>query len=147
MSTPALPEALTLPDGTRVRARSLRTVPGGGVLPTYGLYLGTARTRRRFAAAMPWHQDWIWWRDFGVPKEHTAAVAAITSAYRAMHRGERVECACPGGVGRTGTVLACLVVLTGSSDAEAVSWVRRNYTKRAAETPWQRRWVERFARG
>ena len=49
-----------------------------------------------------------------------------------------------GGVGRTGTVIACLAVLTGLSPADAVAWARANYHRRAVETPWQRRWVTRF---
>ena len=58
---------------------------------------------------------------------------------------ERVEIACGGGRGRTGTALACLAVLDGVPAAHAVAWVRRSYDPRAVETPWQRRWVIRFA--
>jgi protein-tyrosine phosphatase len=54
---------------------------------------------------------------------------------------ERVEIACGGGVGRTGTALAGMAVLAGVPRTEAVAWVRRRYNKRAVETPWQRRWV------
>ena len=58
---------------------------------------------------------------------------------------ERVEIACRGGRGRTGTVLACLAVLDGLSGADAADYVRRRYHRHAVETPWQRRWVQRFA--
>jgi protein-tyrosine phosphatase len=54
---------------------------------------------------------------------------------------ERVEIACGGGVGRTGTALAGIAVLAGVPRAEAVAWVRHRYHRHAAETPWQRRWI------
>jgi protein-tyrosine phosphatase len=57
---------------------------------------------------------------------------------------ERVEVACGGGRGRTGTALACLAVLDGVPADEAVAHVREGYDRRAAETPWQRRFVLRF---
>jgi protein-tyrosine phosphatase len=55
-----------------------------------------------------------------------------------------VELACGGGVGRTGTALACLAVLDGVPADEAVDYVRRHYHPSAVETPWQRRFVRRF---
>lgn len=58
--------------------------------------------------------------------------------------GERVEVACAGGRGRTGTALACIAVLDGVPAEEAVAYVRENYDPRAVETPWQRRYVQRF---
>jgi protein-tyrosine phosphatase len=57
--------------------------------------------------------------------------------------GERVEVACRGGVGRTGTALAALAVLDGLVPADAVHRVRADYHRRAVETPWQRRWLRR----
>ena len=56
---------------------------------------------------------------------------------------ERVEIACGGGTGRTGTALALLAVWGGVRPDDAVAWVRAHYRPRAAETPWQRRWVRR----
>ncbi|OJF12091.1 protein phosphatase [Couchioplanes caeruleus subsp. caeruleus] len=57
---------------------------------------------------------------------------------------QRVELACGGGFGRTGTALSCLAVLDGVALAEAVAYVREHYSHRAVETPWQRRFVTRF---
>lgn len=57
---------------------------------------------------------------------------------------ERVEIACAGGSGRTGTALACLAVLDGVPHGQAVAYVREHYAARAVETPWQRRFVSRF---
>lgn len=51
---------------------------------------------------------------------------------------------CGGGIGRTGTALACIAVLDGVSAGEAVNLVRARYHPRAVETPAQRRLVARF---
>ena len=59
---------------------------------------------------------------------------------------ERVEIACGGGIGRTGTALALLAVLSGLDAGEAIDWVRRTYHRRAVETPWQRRWIRSLSR-
>ena len=57
---------------------------------------------------------------------------------------ERVEVACHGGRGRTGTALACLAVIDGVPADDAVAYVRRHYQPRAIETPWQQQYAERF---
>ncbi len=41
-------------------------------------------------------------------------------------------------------LLACLAVLDGVPGDKAVAFVREHYDTRAAETPWQRRYVVRF---
>ena len=67
-------------------------------------------------------------------------MTALAEAY-GRAESERVEIACRGGVGRTGTALAAIAVLAGIPRSEAVAWLRGRYNRRAAETPWQRRWV------
>ncbi len=57
---------------------------------------------------------------------------------------ERIEIACDGGHGRTGTALACIGILDGVPAGKAVEIVRQRCSPRAAETPWQRRYVARF---
>jgi protein-tyrosine phosphatase len=75
------------------------------------------------------------------PFDTGEAVAAFAEAFdRAA--SERVEVACRGGIGRTGCGLALMAVPPG----DAVSWVRAQFHRRAVETPWQRRWVERIGR-
>jgi hypothetical protein len=56
-----------------------------------------------------------------------------------------VEIGCQVGLGRTGTVLACMAVLAGIPDSEAVSWVREHYKAGAVETSEQEAWVRWFA--
>jgi len=70
---------------------------------------------------------------------------AFEEAHRLAADGALVEVACGGGRGRTGTALACIVQLAGMSAEDAIPWVRAHYDPRAVETPWQRRYVRRFA--
>lgn len=144
--------AITLPDGTVVRGRGRREVLPAGPLPDFGLYLGRPPSqtpgrvlRRRVGGQPDWPAVWIDWPDFRTPRDGHAAAAAICRGYEWARSGQRVEIACHGGVGRTGTVIACMAVLAGYPAADAVHWTRRHYRPRAAETPGQRRWVTWFA--
>lgn len=130
--------AVELPDGTRVRGRGLRRPRPAGPEPEFGLYIG----KRRIEPA--WPHDWVDWPDFWVPRDRAKAVGQITDLYAKAQAGQRVEVACGGGVGRTGTVVACLAILAGVHPADAVRWTRSHYHRMAVETPWQRRWVARF---
>lgn len=91
-----------------------------------------------------WEAHWLAWPDFGLPRDRAAATAALRQMWRRAAE-ERVEIACRGGRGRTGTALACLAVLDGLTPMRATALVRAHDHPRAVETPWQRRYVERFA--
>jgi len=71
---------------------------------------------------------------------------ALTEAWQRAAT-ERVEIACAGGRGRTGTALACLAILDGVPSAAAVAFVREHYDRHAVETPAQRRYVGRWPGG
>ena len=122
---------VTLPSGAEVRGRRLRDAAEP---VDFGLILGTG-------LAPAWPHRRIAWPDFWVPTDRADALDALREAHRRATAGERVEVACRGGVGRTGTALAALAVLDGLRPAEAVALVRRTYHRRAVETPWQRRWL------
>jgi hypothetical protein len=83
------------------------------------------------------------WRDFGLPADRGAFAAALLTAW-SRAAVDRVEFGCAGGLGRTGTALACLAVLDGLPNDRAVAYVREHYHPRAMETFWQRRFVARF---
>jgi len=140
--TPSLPGAITFPDGTAVRPRALRRPPPPG-RPDVGLYLGGRRAATR--SPIPWEHLWVHWPDFLLPADPDAARRAVVALHARALAGDRVEVGCGGGVGRTGTVLACIAVLAGVPAADAVAWVRARHHPRAVETPWQRRWVRAFA--
>lgn len=143
---PPLVGGLRLPDGVWIRGRGLRRPLPEGPVPDFGLYLGSDRLRRRHESALPWPQEWIQWPDFLLPRDPDQAVRRIRELHERARAGETVEIACGGGVGRTGTVIACLAVLAGVEPADAVAWTREHHHPRAVETPWQRRWVLRFPR-
>lgn len=93
-----------------------------------------------------WPHRWVSWPDFRTPASTGDALAALGEAYERAAT-ERVEIACAGGRGRTGTGLAAIAVLAGVPSDDAVAWVRRHYHPHAVETPWQRRWVRRRTGG
>ncbi|MEU4547551.1 protein-tyrosine phosphatase family protein [Nonomuraea dietziae] len=145
MSGPSLVGAIRLPDGLWVRGRGLRHPMPEGPVPDFGLYLGSERLRRRHEGDLRWPREWIEWPDFLLPRSHDVAVLRIRELHERARAGAAVEVACGGGVGRTGTVIACLAVLSGVDPADAVAWTRERHHPRAVETPWQRRWIARFA--
>ena len=59
-------------------------------------------------------------------------------------RGERVEVACIGGIGRTGTVLGCMAVLAGVPVRRCTAWVREHYRSIAIETEQQNQFIVDF---
>jgi len=135
-----LVDAIALPDGTPVRGRGRREPLPPGPLPEFGLYLG------RPGRWQPgWPAEWVDWPDFRLPRDPERAAASIVGAYEQARAGRRIEVACGGGNGRTGTVIACMAVLAGHPADDAVAWTRRTYRRRAVETPGQRRWIRWFA--
>jgi protein-tyrosine phosphatase len=128
-----------LPDGRRVRGTGLRRPRRDAPAPDFAVYLLDRDPR-----VPDWPCRWVRWRDFRLPDSTDQAMAALREAHTRAET-ERVEIACGGGVGRTGTALAVLAVLSGVAADDAVAWVRRNYHPRAVETRRQRRWIESAA--
>lgn len=129
-----------LPSGRIVRGRALRQPVPDGPSPDFGLYLLGHEPE-----PAPWPYRWLRWPDFRLPADRAAARDALLEVW-ALAAEQRVEVACGGGRGRTGTALACLALLDGVPPAGAVAYVRQRYDPRAVETPPQRRYVARFHR-
>lgn len=134
----AEPSVLRLPSGRLVRGRGLRHGAPDGVRPAFGLYLLAKPPQ-----PMAWPSRWVRWPDWWLPRDRADARDAVLDVWRRAE-SERVEIACGGGRGRTGTALACLSIVDGVPPADAVGYVRRHYHPRAVETPWQRRYVRHF---
>ncbi len=126
---------VTLPSGLQVRGRRLRASPSPA---DFTLVLARG-------PAPAWPHRYVRWPDFWVPLDRADALAALHEALGRARWGERVEAACGGGIGRTGTALAALAILDGLPRADAVRWIRDRYHPRAIETPWQRRWLASVA--
>ena len=120
---------VVLPSGRLVRGRALRRPLPDGPVPQFAVHL-----LGRDSEAVAWPCTWLRWPDFRLPADDARARKVLAEAWeRAAH--ERVEIACAGGKGRTGTALALLAVLDGVPRQEAVAWVRDHYDSRAVETP------------
>ncbi len=126
------------PDGTQVTAASVASRQEDRPERDFGLYMDPSW-------APTWTAEMIDWPDFGVPSEPERAAKQIIDAFRRARQGEHVEIGCIGGVGRTGTVLACMAVLSGIPSEDAVEWVRDRYHPCAVETDQQASWVAWFA--
>ena len=125
------------PDGTAVEglAHSERCVQKPS--RDFGLYLDPCW-------APSWHAETLTWPDHGVPADPLSAGRSICRAFARAQQGQHVEVGCIGGLGRTGTVLACMAILAGVPVADAVPWVRRHYRPCAVETLEQEAWVAWF---
>ena len=132
---------LSLPSRRLVRGRGLNDPMPSGHPPQFGVYL--------LGDAPPdfgWPSRWVRWPDFRLPADPSYLKEVLIESLR-RSQDERVEFACAGGRGRTGTALACLAVLDGVPAADAVAWVRQHYHPHAVETPWQKRFVRSFDDG
>lgn len=130
---------IEFPDGRRLRGRGLRQSLRDCPAPEFGVYL-TGRDPN----IEGWPYRWVRWRDFRLPDSTADAVAALREAHQHA-ASERVEIACGGGVGRTGTALVVLAVLSGVDVNDAVAWVREHYHPRGIETRRQRFWANEVA--
>ncbi|MEX5274590.1 protein-tyrosine phosphatase family protein [Kocuria sp. CPCC 205235] len=131
---------LKLPDGRVVRGTGVRCRRRGASAPEFAIYLLGKDPRIE-----AWPYRWTKWPEFRTPANTFNAVAALSEAHeRAMT--ERVEIACSGGVGRTGTAIALLAVMSGVAADDALAWARAHYHPRAVETRGQKRWLRDAAR-
>jgi protein tyrosine phosphatase len=135
---------VTLPDDSVVLAQgrlgliaSDRSRP-----PDFALYLDE---RWNGDSEVHWPYRIIEWPDFGLPRDESELFEIISDIHSRARSGEVIEIACFGGIGRTGSVLACLAISAGVQPARAVEWVREHYDTRAVETDDQRDLVQRFA--
>lgn len=109
--------------------------------PDFGLYLDAG-----WLSLADWRAEFIRWPDYGVPRIAQVAADAITEAYQRITEGWLVETGCIGGHGRTGTVLACMVILAGETDPEAaMRYVWKNYCTEAIESKAQMDFIRWFA--
>ncbi len=122
------------PDGTCITASPLDARQEDNAGRDFGLYMDPAW-------APTWDAELIDWPDFCLPVDEEAAAGQIIAAFERAKNGERAEVGCIGGLGRTGTVLACMAILAGVPADGAVAWVRANCNSQAVETTEQAEWV------
>jgi hypothetical protein len=88
---------MRLPSGRLVRGRGLSRPPPDGPSPAFGVYLLGRRP-----PPVPWEWRWLRWPDFRLPADEVEMLHTLTEAWERA-TAERVEFACAGGRGRTGT--------------------------------------------
>ncbi|MCA3285055.1 MAG: hypothetical protein ING09_00750 [Roseomonas sp.] len=83
--------------------------------------------------------------DYGVPDEAAlrAILAQMLEAMRAAPN-DAYHIGCKAGIGRTGTVMACLAIMAGAVEGDPVAWLRTAYFQGAIETPGQEAFVRSF---
>ena len=138
MNCPHRATPLTLPYGGRVIGSGCFERTPDDVVPNFGLY-----------AYDGWRPTWpaafIDWPDFGLPVDTDEATSLIVDAFARVRNGELVEVGCHAGNGRTGSIIACMVILAGIASTDAVEWTREHYCWHAIDTKEQERWVGAFA--
>lgn len=131
---------VTFPSGVRIRGRPIRYYKTSENLPDRILILSSFHPRHPAETEV----HWIKWPDFCLPVNKLEAHHVLElTLERAAH--SRVDIACRGGVGRTGTALACIAILDGMDPASALKLIRDTYHPRAAETPWQQWYISNFS--
>jgi hypothetical protein len=135
------PGVIALPSGRLIRGIGLRGPDLPGPDPEFGLYLLRSEPR-----GVPWEYRWVNWPDYQLPADQDTTREAFAEAWQ-RSAAERVEVGCMGGLGRTGTALACIAVLDGVPPGAAVEYVRRHYLPQAVETADQEGFVAGFGPG
>lgn len=138
---PAAVGVLSLPSRRLIRGRGLGRPLPDGPPPAFALYLFDNEP-----PSVAWESRWLHWPDFGLPADRANTEQALREVL-ARAGAERVEVACLGGNGRTGTALACIAVLDGVPGRDAVAYVREHYRATAVETPEQYEFVAHFGLG
>lgn len=77
------------------------------------------------------------WEDWGVPESMPCLRRALTWLLKQIGDGKVVEVGCMGGHGRTGTALACMLVLQGLTAKRAINRIWSDYCEEAIETQRQ----------
>jgi protein-tyrosine phosphatase len=84
------------------------------------------------------------WPDMSIPASLGEFYGAATWLLGEVEGGKTLDIGCYGGHGRTGTAMACLMVLQGAMPGAAVKRIRETYCKEAVETREQVAFVLAF---
>jgi hypothetical protein len=77
------------------------------------------------------------WEDWGIPENPRVFHRAVRWLLSEAEKGQKIEVACMGGHGRTGTALATMLVVQGLDARTAMRRVRRSYCEEAIESDKQ----------
>ena len=83
--------------------------------------------------------------DLQVPQSPTALTKTLEKVDRELNAGRNVVLHCRQGIGRTGLVAACLLMMKGLDAGTAVRRLSKARGVRVPETAEQRRWIDQYA--
>ena len=83
--------------------------------------------------------------DVSVPVSRDATLKLVRKLERRLDKGDNVGIHCSHGVGRSGMIAACLLILPGIPPEEAMETVSAARGVVVPQTSEQREWVEAFA--
>jgi len=144
-------QAFELEDGLVIHASAERDAPYHDKreeqdYPDVGIYLYSGWVRGAFSATsgldVPWATKaywpmaWLDWPDYSVPS-FDDVVKLVPWVMERIQAGSRVETGCLGGHGRTGTLLALLLVQQGVKPGTAMNRVWDKYCIEAIESAKQ----------
>lgn len=134
---------MRLPGGGVVQAYGLSGFisTSGHETPSWGLYLDVRWEERR---QLSWPHRFVRWPDYELPDDELDAFEAFDEAWQHVRAGSLIDIACDGGIGRTGTALACIALRDGVPRSDVVPWVRHHYHPYAVEVPEQEHLIDRF---
>jgi len=75
------------------------------------------------AGGIPWRQEMFPIKDYDVPEDREAYLTFVREMAAALRAGERLLVHCAGGVGRTGTLAAVILLALGLGELEALQAV------------------------
>ncbi len=84
--------------------------------------------------------------DRGVPPTDMATFDFIGQLADLAAQGNHVAIHCWGGIGRSTTLAACVLILHGYTPTEALTLLRRARGREVPDTPIQAEWIVAFAR-
>lgn len=137
---------LVLPNGNVIYGSSESATDNPEFKADFGVYLDKSWTPVTLALYIPW-------ADMGLPGlKYDYMDQAVDLIIRMSSKGQNVEIGCIGGHGRTGTLMALVVMrsgldLEGSSSEvakRAIDYVRENYCSHAIESLTQEWYIEAF---
>jgi protein-tyrosine phosphatase len=85
-------------------------------------------------------------RDRQVPESRRAAESLVRKLERELADGRRVAVHCRAGIGRSATIAASLLALSGTDVNSAFKLIAEARGFPVPDTPEQQRWVEQFVR-
>lgn len=86
------------------------------------------------------------WQDYAAPDNLDEIKRACEWMLSELGAGKFVDIGCIGGHGRTGSLVACLLVMQGMNPNEAITKVRREYCHKAVESIAQTRFIQQLAK-